>query len=77
MKFFRCTVRPTSFGIKESEHRDSGGSVDCDFPIGAVIGSVFILAGCVMIMIVLFIFRHTGKLNDEHAERLRRDVSRT
>ena len=50
---------------------------DCDFPVAAVVGSGFILAGCVMIMIVLCIFRYTGRLNDEHAikERLRRDVS--
>ena len=52
---------------------------DCDKPVAAVVGGGFIVAGCVMIMIILCIFRSTGRLNDEYAikERLRRDVSRT
>ena len=52
---------------------------DCDFPVAAVVGSGFILAGCVMIIIVLCIFRYTGRLNDEDVvnDRFRRDVSST
>ena len=54
-----------------------GPARDCNFPVAAVVGSIFIIAGCVMIMIILCIFRHSGRLNDEDAikERLRRDVS--
>ena len=54
-------------------------SGNCDVPVAAIVGGGFILAGCVMIMIVLCIFRYTGRLNDEYAikERLRRDVSST
>ena len=52
---------------------------DCDVPVAAIVGSVFILAGCVTIMIALCIFRYTGRLNDEDAikRRLRLDVSIT
>ena len=55
-----------------------GVARDCNFPVAAVVGSIFIIAGCVMIMIILCIFRYSGRLNDEDAikERLRRDVSR-
>ena len=74
MNFCRCYARPTSREI-DSQSVPSGAPGNCDWPVGYVVGSVFIVAGCVMIMIVLFIFRQTGRLNDEYAERLSRDVS--
>ena len=58
---------------------EDGIEKDCDGPVAAIVGSLFILAGCIMIVIVLCIFRYTGRSNDEDVvtERFRRDVSST